>query len=301
MTAAPPASVAHAAAALGCGAVRWTSPGTGLSAAERHVVVLDDGRSVFVKGATDPATERWLRTEAATLEVVGPGLGPAVLGWLDGVDDHGVPFHDHPVLVTEDLSAGYWPAGSCVTRWRPGDVGAVLAGLDRLAELGVPDGLAPVADWPDPHWPALVSDDRLVAGGLVDPDWLHRHGAALARSDVEAVWRPEVVVHGDVRSDNLCLTPDGVRFVDWSLSGLGCRDHDRVRLLPTLHLEGGPAPDTQGRVPPPLIAPLTGDTVARAVGPDPMPDWLRDVFLRLARIDLAWLAAALGLEPPTPR
>jgi len=47
---------------LGRRGVRWHEPHTGLSPAQRFVVTLDDGSSVFVKAAVDEETERGLRT-----------------------------------------------------------------------------------------------------------------------------------------------------------------------------------------------------------------------------------------------
>lgn len=66
------------------------------------------------------------------------------------------------------------------------------------------------------------------------------------------------LVHGDVRSDNVCnLSNAGereVRLVDWSHAGAGHELHDLVQLLPTLHLEGGPPPWQVCTEPAPLIA-----------------------------------------------
>ena len=53
----------------------------------------------------------------------GQRFAPAIVGWLDG---------DLPVLVTEDLTGAYWPAGTGTVHWRAGDMQAVLAELRLL-------------------------------------------------------------------------------------------------------------------------------------------------------------------------
>jgi hypothetical protein len=288
-----PVSVRLAAQALDRRPIAWHSPPFGLSAAQRHVLCFDDGSSAFVKGATDRQTAGWLRTEHRLLGLVGGQLGPSVLAWVDD--------GERPVLVTTDLSDAYWPAASGVTVWRPGDIDAVFAALERLrgfAGLAGAD-LAPTSSWPTPAWRGLLAHDGLVRAGLCSAGWLERNGPRIAAADDRATAKTDCLVHGDVRSDNLCLLADGsVRFVDWSHAGAGGRFHDLVSVLPTLRLEGGPVPATVLREPVEPIVRLCGATVRRAVGDEPMPDWLREVFARLAAIDLAWVATVLGLEPP---
>lgn len=289
-TAEPPESVRAAASVLGATAVAWESPDFGLSVAERHVVQLDNGMSVFVKGATDADTAVWLRNEHRALSVAGAHFGPEVLAWLDAPE--------RPVLVTADLSGGYWPASTGETIWRPGDIEAVLATLDELRTIDASPALRPIPNWPPPVWDRLVAGGALVEAGLCSAPWLERNGPAIAGADERAVLAEETLVHGDIRSDNLCLLPGGdVRLVDWSHAGIGSRFHDLVLLLPTLRLEGGPSPAEVLSEPVELIARLAGGTVSRAVGPEQMPDWLKDVFRRLAVIELQWLVDVLDLEP----
>ena len=111
------------------------------------------------------------------------------------------------------------------------------------------------------------------------------------------------LVHGDVRSDNVCILGDAdereARLVDWSHAGAGHELHDLMQLLPTLHLEGGPRPWAVRTEPVSLIARLAGPSLRRACM-SKQPDWLRRVFIDLARINLMWLAAALELPQPVP-
>jgi len=259
-----------------------------LSAAERHIVLFDNGTSAFVKGATDLETAAWLANELRLLEQVGGRFGPEIIDWLN--DDQ------LPVLVTEDLSAAYWPAASGTTRWRAGDVDAVLATLAQLRALPAVSSLTPVP-WPRPWWGRLVERRIPARLGLCSLDWLDRHGPEIIALDEHATPDNRSIVHGDVRSDNLCLLPGGqVRLVDWSDSGLGHPLHDLITLLPMLHLEGGPRPASVLRDPVDMIVRLAGLIIARAVSRREMPEWLRDVLRRLAVIHFAWVTEIIGLQ-----
>jgi hypothetical protein len=49
----------------------------------------------------------------------------------------------------------------------------------------------------------------------------HPQGAA-SISRLRAVWRPEKIIHGDVKAANLLLLPDGgIRLIDWEIAGIG--------------------------------------------------------------------------------
>lgn len=288
-----PDAVQRAATALGREAVSWQTPPFGLSAAERFVIGFDDGSGAFAKAAVDERTAAWLRDERGALAIVGGRLGPDLLHWEEG---------SRPLLVTADLSGAYWPVGGGAddrTLWRPGDVDALLAALAELRTCGPLPGELRAAAWPEPAWEAILADPALTEVGLCSAEWADRNGATIVAVDRRADPRGSALVHGDVRSDNVCLLADGgARLVDWSESGRGDPDHDLVQLLPTLHLEGGPAPASILGVPAGPIVRLGGATVHRALRPGTGPAWLGQVMLRLAAIDLAWIAAVLEIEPP---
>lgn len=289
-----PGSVERAAEALRSAAVNWEEPPFGLSAAERHLVVFENGSRAFVKGATDAQTADWLRTEHQLLGQVGGRFGPEVVAWID--DAH------RPVMVTSDLSPAYWPAASGTTIWRPRDIDAVLGTLQDLAAAPVSRELPSVA-WPQPCWSRLVERRVPARLGLCSTDWIDRHGPLLVDLDERAAPTGSAIVHGDVRSDNLCLLPDGhVRLVDWSHGGIGDPRHDLVTLVPSLQLEGGPAPSARLRDPIEMIVRFAGPTIARAASRRAIPDWLRDVLGRLASIQLTWIAEILELplDPSHP-
>ncbi len=275
---------------VGKPAVTWERPQCGLTAAHRYAIRFADGSAVFVKGAADDQTAEYLRVEHATLKTVGGTFGPAIVSWLPG---------ERPILITEHLP-DYWPADADqTTRWRAGDVGAVHSALTELRTVTPPADM-PLAWWPDPTWHQLVDDPALIDAGLCTPEWLERHGGLLVETDERAQSRTDCVVHGDVRSDNLCILPDGrARLVDWSMSGAGHRWQDLIMFLPTVRLEGGPDPATvfQGEVE--TVTRLAGPTVHRAMHFSDGPEWLGRVLRKLAVINLDWIAALLALDPPT--
>jgi hypothetical protein len=128
-----PVIAATVGSLLGKTAAAWRAPEFGLSDADRLVVTFRDGSAAFVKRATTEETAGWLRNEHRILDHLrGTSLSPEVLGWQD--DGTG-----QPLLVTEDLSAAYWPAagaenpdGGTSTVWRPGDIDVLRRTLDRL-------------------------------------------------------------------------------------------------------------------------------------------------------------------------
>jgi hypothetical protein len=285
-----PEVLERVATALGQPVVRWERPECGLSAAERWITGLADGSSVFVKAATDPETTGWLANERDALLVAGDRFGPAVVGWLDD--------QPAPILITEDLCNGYWPAGTGSTHWRAGDIDAVLSDLDLLRTM--PAGDLDQVPEPSRHWENLLADGRLSRAGLCTSKWIAANGPALvAADDLELPADQMILVHGDVRSDNLCVLPNGqVRFVDWSQAGAGHPLSDLVMLLPTLRLEGGPEPATVITEPAELITRAAGSTLARATGELNGPEWLRQVMIQLAAISFRWACDALQLAPP---
>ncbi len=91
-------------------------------------------------------------------------------------------------------------------------------------------------------WAMLAALDEPPAG--LDP-WARAHLGELA--DVESGWpaacQGPTLVHGDVRSDNVLLTRDGVVFVDWPHAAVGNPAFDVVVWAPSVVLEGGPPPE----------------------------------------------------------
>jgi hypothetical protein len=54
----------------------------------------------------------------------------------------------------------------------------------------------------------------------------------------------DTLVHADVRADNVLLTPSQVVFVDWPWASIGAAWFDLLGMLPSVHMQGGPAPES---------------------------------------------------------
>jgi hypothetical protein len=278
----------------------WHRPQLGLSAAERFAIELDDGSRLFVKAAVDGDTERWLRNEHAVLESVKAPCQPSVRAFVKRDDDF-------PVLLTEDLSEAYWPASHAGVTWRGGDIGRVLSTVKEVART-VPSSELPAlgVEPPARYWQALIENPApFLELGLCNVAWLEKFGPVLTEAESNLSKSGRSLVHGDVRSDNICLLPGRVVFVDWSNSGRGSCDTDLAELLPTLHLEGGPRPYDVMPTGAAWAAWQAGYLTSRALtgrlheGRDQAaPPWLIPVLIRLARINLTWAADCLGLPYP---
>jgi len=118
------------------------------------------------------------------------------------------------------------------------------------------------------------------------------------KQDVRKIVAGSRLVHGDIRSDNVCFVDSQVIFVDWSHAARGNRFLDLATVLPTLYLEGGPdpyhvMPDGGSRA-------SLGSAIhiKRTIEDHSMPQWLKIVFKKLIAIELEWAACCLGLDKP---
>jgi hypothetical protein len=271
---------------LGGRVLDMQTPDCGLSAAIRMSVSLRDGSRVFVKAATDEETAGWLRREHFVLSSVAGPFMPSVIGWLD----EGLPF---PALMTQDLSHAYWPASHQGVHWRPGDVERVIEATTRLGLVGAPLDLPPVAPHHSSLWRRISTD--FLRLDLCSEQWFAASIDALVEAERKVDVGGDSLVHGDVRSDNLCILHDRVIFVDWSHAARGNRRQDLAHVLPTLHLEGGPSPYEVMPDGGPEASALCAMHAARLLSDTGMPGWLKGVFVRLIGIELEWAGRCLGL------
>jgi aminoglycoside phosphotransferase (APT) family kinase protein len=197
---------------------------------------LADGRRVFVKAAgtsLNPIAPAMHRREARVLRVL-PASAPAP--HLLGVADDG----DWVALVIEWID-GRMPVA-------PLDRADVAAALETASALAAVDATAlreslvgggTTGAGLHGHWSKLLSEPV----DTLDP-WSSRHLGRLA--DLEASWDDAVrgnnLVHGDFRVDNLLITDSAPVIVDWPSAAVGAPFIDLLGLLPSLHLDGGPAP-----------------------------------------------------------
>lgn len=213
---------------LGARVVEASSQPGGFSPGSADRVLLEDGRRVFVKTATDavnPEVVSIHRSEAAVAAIVPVGApAPQLLGAVDG--------GDRIALVFEDVDARH-PA----TPWRAGELAAVLDALAQLtaepvAEDAALADLGEVSGHYAAGWSLLGDRVPPLPDGL--DQWTSDEMPALLRAAARmaSVSRGDRLVHRDLRADNVLLRADGaVVFVDWPWAARGAGWVDALCLL----------------------------------------------------------------------
>ena len=279
----------RAARRLGRRLTGWRRVSGGYTAATRLIVTCADGASAFVKGATDASTATWLRAEHSVYSHVHAAFLAMLLAWED---DGALPY-----LVLEDLSAGRWRVP-----WTAARVAQVLDTLQQVAGTASPSALGHLDDrWPRRSgWTRVAQESApFLALGLCTPAWLEDSIGALVAAEAAAPLAGDALVHLDVRSDNMCFLHDRVVLVDWNWACRGNPAVDVAAWLPSLHLEGGPRPETILPNAPELAALMSGFFAARAGLPaDDVQPSVRALQRAQLRIALSWASAALGLRTP---
>jgi hypothetical protein len=288
------ANVARALKRLRAAPVAWGPVTTGgHTPARRWVVTLDDGRTAFVKVATDELTASWIRDEHVAYSVLrGASFMPGYLGFYDD--------GAHPVLALEDLSAGGWPPP-----WDRSRVDRVVACVAAVAGSTPPDDTPLAAD--DARevgggWAEITANPMaFLSLGLCEPSWLDANLGPLAAAADAAPFAGEALLHFDVRSDNLCFLDGRTVLVDWNLTAVGNPQVDLVFWLPSLQAEGGPPPEeVLPDADPGLVSACAAFFCSRAARPPiPQAPRVRSVQLEQARTALPWAARALRLPAPS--
>jgi hypothetical protein len=215
---------------------------------------------------------------------------PGVLAWLDE------QAHPFPALITEDLRAAYWPASHAGVTWREGQFAALFAGIQDVTATRAPEALDALHSRVQKTWSEIATDpEPFLRLGLCSEAWYQRVIEALLFAEQQVATAGETLLHGDVRSDNVCFRGSDVVFVDWAEAMRGNPAYDLAWALPTLHLEGGPRPFEIFPAGGEWAAWLSGMHVKRACTDRSAPQWLVNVFKRLVAIELEWAAAALRL------
>lgn len=282
-----------------------TQPG-GFSPGLAARLRLADGRRAFVKAvgsAQNPDSPGIHRAEVRIARALPAAVpAPRLLAHLDR--DGWV------ALLFEDVE-GRPPAQP----WQADDLGRALRAVGDLAALLTPSPVeapsAAVAVGESMHgWRTLAADSAAGRDDLAGLDpWAARHLGLLA--ELESGWEDgaagDTLAHGDLRADNLLLTPDGrVVVVDWPHACLAAPWFDLVLMLPSVRMQGGPPPEglfarqkaAAGADPAAVtavLAALTGFFLSRARHPAPpgLPT-LRAFQAAQGRVALAWLRERLG-------
>ena len=268
-----------------------TQPG-GFSPAAAVRLRTEDGRRAFVKAVgpePNPDSAGIYRAElkiAAALpeSVPAPRLltGFEVEGWV--------------ALVFEDVEGGHPDLP-----WRRDQLDRVLEAIGEMSAALTPAPIdaPPIAEAFGPvfhSWRKLLEEDT---DGL-DP-WALRHLGALA--ELESGWAEaaagDSLLHADLRADNILLAGDHVYVVDWPWACVGAPWFDLVCLLPSVGMQGGPAPHELFTDPDPgvtsVVAALTGYFVrhARLPGPPGIPT-VRAFQRAQGLVALDWLKRRTG-------
>jgi len=285
----PVADVARIELALGWRptSFRPTTAERGPSASAARWIARHGARSAFVKIGATPLTAEWLRTEHLNLQALSGPFMARVLGWSDD--------GERPVLALEDLSDATWPPP-----WSIDQIDRVVACLDAVHATPPPDRLTRINLDGGADWRHVARDPaEFLKLGLCSPRWLERALPVLIAAADGARFAGEALLHGDVRSDNLCFRGETTYLIDWNHATVGNPTIDLASWLPSLAAEGGPAPDTLLAGEPEIVAWVTGYFCARAGGPlVPDAPHVRPLQLAQARTALPWAARTLGLAAP---
>jgi Phosphotransferase enzyme family len=256
----------------------------------RWIVALDGGESAFVKiAATDEGAD-WLRNERTVYRALnGARFLPRLIGWHDD--------GERPALAIENLAEADWPPP-----WTPARIDSVRASLAEVARTPPPAALpsASQSQFDLNGWPEITADPGpFLDLGMCSAAWLERALPALYEAARRADLGGDSLLHMDVRSDNLCVIGDRAILIDWNWACRGNAAFDLAAWLPSLHAEGGPAPETIMPEAGAFAALLAGYFCAHAARPPiPLAPHVRPLQLAQARIALPWAARALGLPPP---
>jgi hypothetical protein len=268
----------------------WRPIARGYTPAERWQLTFADGSTAFAKFGSTPATAQWLRAERAAYGRISGHFMPGFLGY----DEH----PERPLLLLEDLSAAHWPPP-----WRTGDVERLLQTLREMAAVPLARGALPDLEADRGRFAGWLNVERdpapFLSLGLCSESWLAEALPSLLMAQDLALLAGSELVHGDLRSDNLCFLPERVVLVDWNGARRGSAAFDRAALAPSLRLEGGPLPEElvpgDGALGALVCGYFAANAGLRPIADAPMVRWIQ---LRQLRIALPWAARALGLPPP---
>jgi Phosphotransferase enzyme family len=259
----------------------------GYAMAYHAIAEFEDGSTAFVKAGAEEVTSKFLRDELRFYQTVQGAFMPHLLGYDED---------DPPFLVIEDLSEGRWPPP-----WDAAAIEAVRESLAAVWAAAPPDWVPPISEekeWLLGGWSEIEQDQEpFLSLGLGSAKWLDASLPVLRAAAESAPIDGEALVHLDVRSDNICLADRGAVLVDWNLAHRGNPDLDLAAWAPSLHMEGGPAPEQLLPGSGQLAAALAGFFAARAgLRPPPTAPRVREVQLVQLKVALPWACRELGLE-----
>lgn len=260
--------------------------GGGYTLMEHWLVERADGTRAFAKVAVDEPTAGFLRDEQRVYSQIDRAFAPAFLGW----DDDG----ERPILLLEDLTGVHWPPP-----WRPGDVELVREALGELHSMTPPSGLDQLVVGDLHTWREVEQEPAPFLGlGLCTAEWLEQALPELVGAADRCDIGGEAFVHLDVRSDNICIADGQAKLVDWNWASVGNPLVDVAFWLPSLYVEGGPAPAEVLPEAAELTAVVSGFFAPVAgLSPPAGAPTVRPLQLAQLKVALPWAVDVLGLPP----
>lgn len=204
-------------------------------------------KSYFAKIGTTSRASRELSLEIAAYDRIYGEFIP-----------HRVASEDHdstPILILEDLSNFHWPPP-----WRSGQIEAVHTQIEKIHSTVVElptfrerhEGFGQ-------HWLEVANDtEPFLHLGLVSEKWLEHALPVLLDAESKCVTEGSALTHFDIRSDNICIGEQAVKFIDWNNACLGNPKLDLGFWLPSLAYEGGPSPESLLNDEPEIAACVSG-------------------------------------------
>lgn len=211
----------------------------GFSAGYAGVVTTSAGRAFVKACAADwhADSRHFVQQEIEILALLPPTIAPAVIAAIDGPAG--------TALVIEAID-GRHPGDP----WAVDDLHAIAAVLGRLATTPAPVGMVGAEARLVPgftRWRDIAADTRLL-GGLPHslrnrmPDLLH------LEKSFQAAVTGDVIVHDDVRADNILIRHHRAHLLDWPHARRGAAWIDVPGLLPSIEASGGPRCEDAWRI-----------------------------------------------------
>lgn len=285
MTQPAPDIVARVKGLLGWAPETWRPVQGGYTPTARYAVA-NGARTAFVKVSTTPVTAAQISREIVAYAGISGRFVPRFIG--------ADPDPDQPILIIEDLSSATWPPP-----WNDRLVAQVLEAMAEMHATTTNLALGGLLEGRDAGWPTVALNPApFLALGHVSAGWLDRALPALIAAEQSCHLAGDALTHLDLRSDNLCLTAEGVKFIDWAEACRSAADVDLGFFLPSLAYENGPLPETIQPGRPDIAALASGFFAARAGLPDiPLSPFVRRVQREQLSTALPWAIRALGLPP----
>lgn len=307
------------AARLGAEVRRGNRVWGGYGPSPTYRLRLADGRGVFFK-AVAPTSNDFTRAAHAREERVYRELSELIADWAPAFLGS---FESAAwgVILLEDLGPKSAPP------WSSGLVRRVAHALGEFHQATLGATLPAWLPRPERHllttarlweWTRQASDLQALASLAGDRSdevlaWLEAALPVLQRASraLADVAGESVLLHRDVRSDNLRWVHGKLYLLDWPHAGVGPAEADAVEFAQSVTAEGGPAPETvlgwyaerapiRPEVVDGVVAALAGFFAEAAWRPEiPGLPRLRGFQRRQLQVTLAWASRRLGLDEPT--